>query len=111
MAKSKEILAAIRSLELEMATELDAAKAAAAEEVARARDEADLLVHDATKRGTRRAEQRHEERLAAAALEAETIRRDGDQAAAELLAQLRPQLAELVDDLVEVVLTTSDPGG
>jgi vacuolar-type H+-ATPase subunit H len=111
MTEPQDLLADIRSLELQLAQQLDEARRAAADDVASAHEQAGRLVDEATERGTRRAAERRRERLAAADTEAERIRNAGDAAATELLASVRPQLDELVDELVELVLTTSDGGG
>lgn len=110
MSGPHDLLAEIRSLELQMAQELDDARAAATEALARARAEGRALVDEAAERGSRHAEERHRDRLVAAAVEAERTRQAGEDAAAELLASLRTRFGELVDDMVEVVLTTSDGG-
>jgi vacuolar-type H+-ATPase subunit H len=105
--RAENALARIRALELEMAQRLDGARTNADADVVRAGEAARRAVADARRRGAEEAEERRRDRLDAATAEAERIRRAGHDDAAELLAQLRPRLGDLVDEMIEVVLTTT----
>jgi vacuolar-type H+-ATPase subunit H len=101
----------IRSLELEMAQRLDEARAEVDAAVACASDQARRTVTDAGERGARQAEECRRSRVDAATDQAEQIRHAGEVNAAELLETLRPRLGELIDEMVEVVLSTSGQDG
>lgn len=104
-------LTEIRSLELEMARRIDDVRSEVETAVADATRDARQLVAEARERGVRQADARYEHRVAAAVDEADRIRLDGQAAAADLLVAIRPQLLDLVDAMVDVVLATASDEG
>lgn len=101
----------IRALELEMAQRLDEARVDAAAAVARASDQARSTVSDARERGASQAVERQRVRVDTATVQAEQIRHAGEATATELLETLRPRLGELIDEMVELILSTSGGDG
>lgn len=105
-------LAEIRALELDMARRLDDTRVRVETAVAEATRHAQRTVADARERGLRQAETDHQERVTAAVDDAEQIRLTGRSEAADLLAELRPQLLGLVDEMLDVILATpAEEGG
>lgn len=104
-------LAEIRSLELGMARRVDDVRLEVDAAVSDAVRNARQTVADGRERGVRRAEARYEERVTAAVAEADEIRRVGQSAAADLLVSIRPQLLDLVDTMLDVVLATANEEG
>jgi len=105
-------LAEIRSVELEMARRIDDTRLRIETAVAEANQQARQTIADARQRGLRRAETDHQERVAAALVEAEQIRLTGQADATNLLVELRPLLLGLVDSMLDVILSTpTEEGG
>lgn len=109
--RSLDVLKEIRELELETAQRVDEARAEAEAAVTRAAADARRAVADARTRGTRQAEERHLNRLDAAAAEAEHIGRAGQASATELLGRLRSLLGGRIDEMVELLLETAGEDG
>ncbi|MDH3754678.1 MAG: hypothetical protein OEU32_12465 [Acidimicrobiia bacterium] len=99
-------LEAIRALELEQAQQIENERVEAEAAVAAAHRAARRVVGEARDRGAEQAEQTYEERVAAARAEAERIEIDAVAGVDRLLRRIRPRLTDLVEQMLEKVLTT-----
>lgn len=100
----------IRRLELEVAQQLDAARAAAQQRVEQARREAHATLAMAAADGIKQAEERHERARAQAEARANEIRNDGSARAERLIDETMPNVGQAVAALVELVLPSpSEP--
>lgn len=99
-------LETIRALELERARQIEDERASAEKAVTRARHDARRAVRAARDRGIKRAEWSHDEKVADAIAEAERIKIEAAARVEELLTIIRPRFGELIDEMVDTVLTT-----
>ncbi len=101
----------IRDIEREMARRIRAAEEQAEASVAQAGREADLLLEEGQRKGLEAARQAHAEAVAAAREEARSILAEGQTSADELIRSGRPELAGVVDAMVDLVLAPPAEAG
>jgi vacuolar-type H+-ATPase subunit H len=97
-------LAEIRRLELEVAQQLEAARAAATAQLEAAQQHAAEVMADAAADGRRRADEHYAQTLEEAGARAAEIRRHGAARAERVVARAAPLIPEAADGVVGLVL-------